>query len=645
LDAVPEELRQRDRWVVWKEIPDADPQRKPRKVPVDPRTGRNASPTDPATWASFEEAEKALRGGGYSGLMFAIHPDDGYVFVDVDDCRNVNSKAVSKQAREILTLLNSYAEVSPSGTGVHVLLKGKKPGDRCRAGKLEVYDHARFATITGRVMTKWGTGSVEERQAELEQFYAKYVASGPSGPQADIPDEQLPEDKLAKLLENATAKELYSGSFDGQYPSQSEADWHLTKIAVALDWNDTELKALLKNARKNAGAGEKYEGYYQLTISRAKGTPVELATAHSVFRTYLLLPDLTILNVTLAVVASSHLPGDPCLLHLVGPPSTAKTETLNAVNRWPCVYAVSELTASGFVSGRDSDDGKDHSLMPHLKSKTLIIKDLTPTLQLPRDQRNRLLGRLRDGFDGRQSIHTAMVGTRTHEATFNCLTGVTNEIEQLGRYASLGERYLMYRHVPPEPIASALKALDGASNKDYMRSELARVACGVLIGVDQDCVPECPQEVKERIAHLATLLATMRTHVQRDGNHHVTMLPEPEGTPRIAQQLHKLGQGLALVNRRTEVTKADLGVITRVVLDSMPLIRREILRMLVRHRFAKPKPLTAVFETATGLGESAVREHLGNLQLLGVCVPRTQVVGTSWELSKRFLRLTGGLWS
>jgi primase-polymerase (primpol)-like protein len=62
--AIPPELRALDRWVVWRSVPDADPRKKPRKVPTDPRTGGNASSTDPGTWRPFAEAETALRGGG-----------------------------------------------------------------------------------------------------------------------------------------------------------------------------------------------------------------------------------------------------------------------------------------------------------------------------------------------------------------------------------------------------------------------------------------------------------------------------------------------------------------------------------------------------------------------------------------------------
>jgi putative DNA primase/helicase len=641
--AIPYELCQLPRWVGWKSVPNDDPKAKPSKVPVDVKTGRNASSTDPDTWVSFREAEKALKERGYAGLMFAIHPDDGYVFIDLDECRNPKSNAPNAQAKEILRLLNSYSEVSPSGTGVHILVKGKKPGARCRSNKVEMYDHDRFAAMTGRVMPSWGT-KIEARQQELELVYAKYVDTGTTQSTVPPADEvPLPEKKLKVLLTDSKAEELFKGTFDGQYPSQSEADWHLCKLALGRGWNEAEMTSLLRQARKNAGAGEKYPSYFQLTIHRARGTPVDLATAHAVFKQYLHFPDLTILDVTLAVVASGAMPGDPCWLHLVGPPGTGKTEAITAVSGWPCVYPLSELTPAGLVSGRDSDDGKDHSLLPQLHCKTLAIKDFTPVLEMSKEQQQRLFSRLRDAFDGSQSIHTAMVGTRTHKGTFNSLTGVTSAIDRLGRNTSLGERYLLYRHPATDPIKSATLALQKANEKEHMRKELARVACGVLAGVDQDCMPECPQEIREKIVRLATLLATLRTYVERDGNHKILAIPQPEGPSRIALQLYKLGQGLALINHRAEITPADLSILTRVALDSMPPMRRKAFDLLVRSFRNKERAATTDFMKHMGLSQGTVHEQLDNLCLLGVCNKETKMNRSNYWLAGEIRQLVAGL--
>jgi hypothetical protein len=166
----------------------------------------------------------------------------------------------------------------------------------------------------------------------------------------------------------------------------------------------------------------------------------------------------------------------------------------------------------------------------------------------------------------------------------------------------------------------------------------------VLAGVDQDCVPECAEALKGRIVQLAALLATARTYVERGRDHTVERLPEPEGPSRIALQLFKLGQGLALINRRNEVTAADLPVLTRVALDSMPLIRRKVLGVLVECSRKKRRPFTGAFVEALGLSQSAVHERLEDLCLLKVCDKRPEPGNkVSYGLTREFGRLIAGV--
>jgi hypothetical protein len=432
---IPAELKALPRWVCWEEVPADVSGRKPGKKPINPRTSAGASCTNPNDWVTFEEALAALEQVGYAGLMFAMVPEDGYAFIDLDDCRNPKNKGIHKWAEGILNELNSYSEISPSETGVHVFVRAKKPGERCRHGNVEIYDHARFAAMTGRRLNNY-PDRIESRQAELEAVYRRHVAISQNAPCHAVPCHAVPvpEDKLTALLLNHKAAVIYRGEQHGQYRSQSEADLALMNIAVGMSFSEGECRTLVETARQNAGAEPKHDGYFQVTFQRARGDvpPVKLAEARATFQQHLHLPDPLIVDVTLAVVASSHLPGDPIWIHLVAAPSTGKTETINAVQDWPTVYALPELTPAGLVSGINSEDGRDHSLLPKLHGKTLAIKDFTPTIDAPKDQRQKLFGRLRDAFDGSQAIHTAVVGTRAHKATFNLIDGVTPRLTRCG---------------------------------------------------------------------------------------------------------------------------------------------------------------------------------------------------------------------
>jgi len=149
LDNIPEELRRRRRpqWVVWKlEKRDG----KDTKVPYIAGGVGKADSTNSETWRTFEEAVRALQGGRYSGVGFVFCSADPYTGVDLDHCRNPETGELEPWAEKIVRELDGYAEASPSGRGVHVIVRGKAPNRR--RGRLEVYSSKRYFTMTGRTL-------------------------------------------------------------------------------------------------------------------------------------------------------------------------------------------------------------------------------------------------------------------------------------------------------------------------------------------------------------------------------------------------------------------------------------------------------------------------------------------------------------
>lgn len=129
---VPLRMRRLDRWI-----------RHAAKVP---RTvaGRSASSTDPATWATFDEALASRVGDGLGFVLAA----DGIACIDLDHC--LDGGVLAGWAREILDACGpTYVEVSPSGTGLHVFGRGTVGKGRRHDG-IECYDRGRYMTVTGR---------------------------------------------------------------------------------------------------------------------------------------------------------------------------------------------------------------------------------------------------------------------------------------------------------------------------------------------------------------------------------------------------------------------------------------------------------------------------------------------------------------
>ena len=228
---IPQELKQLNRWVCWK-LEERDG--KPTKVPVNPKTGGRAMSNNPDTWGSFETALECHKKYNLQGVGFMFN-GDGIVGVDIDGCRDPETGTLTAEARDIIYTLESYTELSQSGTGIHIICKGRLPEGKRRHGKVEMYETGRFFIMTGNVLDD-GHTEIEERTAELAQIHAKYVADKPKKTKKAAPQTEITLNDEAIINKASNAKngyafqELMAGRWEGNYSSQSEADLALCNI-------------------------------------------------------------------------------------------------------------------------------------------------------------------------------------------------------------------------------------------------------------------------------------------------------------------------------------------------------------------------------------------------------------------------------
>lgn len=166
---VPADLRAETAWVTWRyQFRDGrdGAAGKWTKIPLTPSTGRSASSTDASTWDTFAAACAAYDRGGVDGIGFTFAEDGPFFGVDIDKCaRGDDGRAVlSGIAADVLGALDTYAEWSPSGTGVHLIGRGKLPPGGRHGKAVEMYDRGRFFTVTGR--------PVDDRPAEVRDVSA-----------------------------------------------------------------------------------------------------------------------------------------------------------------------------------------------------------------------------------------------------------------------------------------------------------------------------------------------------------------------------------------------------------------------------------------------------------------------------------------
>jgi primase-polymerase (primpol)-like protein len=155
IENIPEELAERPQWVCWRYEERDD---KKTKVPYTSDTYtpiQKASTTDLMTWGSFENAFRALDNEArhYDGIGFVFSSADPFVGIDLDKCRDPESGELAPWAREMISRVpEGYIEVSPSGTGVHIIIRGSVRGGGVRKGPVEMYSRGRYFTITGHAL-------------------------------------------------------------------------------------------------------------------------------------------------------------------------------------------------------------------------------------------------------------------------------------------------------------------------------------------------------------------------------------------------------------------------------------------------------------------------------------------------------------
>jgi hypothetical protein len=287
-DAIPAAMRRESRWVLWKltwKIRKGNGTEKGKWDKVPHRCdGRRAKSNDPTTWATFDLVKAAYTSDGYDGVGFML--GDGWTGIDLDDVRDQTTGELQPHAAGIVTELATYAEVSPSGTGVKIFGKGQWPADWHRralscGGEIEGYGQDRYFTVTGQ---KVGEYPVAEFQAERLVALLELVA--PAREKQAAPTKkpmrvrrasQCDDALLEKIRESAQGDKFRSlfdhGDLSGHGGDDSRADmalccilaWWVAKDAARID----RLFRLSKLFREKWDEERGEATYGALTIAQA----------------------------------------------------------------------------------------------------------------------------------------------------------------------------------------------------------------------------------------------------------------------------------------------------------------------------------------------------------------------------------------
>lgn len=257
-----------NRWVAYKLFWEEE-RGKYTKKPFNVRTGGMAQSNNPSTWCDYEMAMSVV--DSYDGLGFML--GEGIFGVDIDGV-----DLADPIVNEVITTLNSYAEVSPSGKGIHVICKGSKPQGACRKGNFECYDKGRFFTVTGEVIEGYTT--LRECTQSIKPLLDKYLRK--EEPKRPISTQQAywgveylsDSEVLDKASRQAKFNDLYYYGWGSGDASRDD----MALVNLLIFWTNGNRAQIDRIFRSSALMRDKWDrrqsgrNYGEITISKCLNT-------------------------------------------------------------------------------------------------------------------------------------------------------------------------------------------------------------------------------------------------------------------------------------------------------------------------------------------------------------------------------------
>ena len=259
LCGLPDHIRDHGYFCLWKW--ELDRRRQAwTKVPYNPSSGRKAKSNDPSTFSTLDEALDAYAGGGYDGVGIGLF--DGVSGIDIDHHLDPGGSP-DEFCAEIISELDAYTEVSPSGDGVHILFDAQglvsefdretykdrwlfKNSD----AHLETYICGltnRFLTITGQMIHTGTSGDKSECVRHVLDGHMQRkprAASKGADNHTAAGVASVSDDDLVSIAKRSRKNgDRFSRLWDGDtsdYGSQSEADQALCNFLAFYTAKDAD---------------------------------------------------------------------------------------------------------------------------------------------------------------------------------------------------------------------------------------------------------------------------------------------------------------------------------------------------------------------------------------------------------------------
>jgi hypothetical protein len=271
LENIPKELQSNN--VCWNL--EKDKNGRDSKIPYNPHTAKRASVTNSESWSDLPTAIACVEKYGFKGVGYVLTRNGGIIVVDLDDVLDENGNP-DDIAKAILAEIfkrcgKTYIEVSPSGRGLHIFLKGTLPSGGKRKGCVELYDNQRYFTLTG-IRWKDCADEIAVDNGAINWILDTYIRAKTKSNKSTVNRGRtcLSDSEILKIAttKDDTFSPLWSGQWEGRYNSQSEADMSLCgKLAF---WSNCDSSQMERLFQQSGLMRDKWQGdYARETVNKA----------------------------------------------------------------------------------------------------------------------------------------------------------------------------------------------------------------------------------------------------------------------------------------------------------------------------------------------------------------------------------------
>lgn len=239
---IPDVLKNNALWCVWKW------HKEDGKIPFSPVTGCPAQTNIENTFSNFDNAARAYQDGTYDGLGMGVF--HGFSAIDIDHC--INDGQLSEMAQDIIALMGSYTEISPSGTGIRIIFTiSDFSYDKTsyyinnRKNGLEVYVSGatnKFVTITGNARNN---NAVVDGSSALPVVLDKYMRR-PTKAQTTLVKPPVPQSNIDYLEIGLKRDSKLIAYWNGNRPLESESENDMGFMSKLLYWTNGDVDAAIQ---------------------------------------------------------------------------------------------------------------------------------------------------------------------------------------------------------------------------------------------------------------------------------------------------------------------------------------------------------------------------------------------------------------